>query len=81
MQLLAAIVLFYNHRSGGVPLEIYAYQNNEGRYVKVSIHFFKNQLLHWMLAFDQKPNEIVDFWLHRSIRMGCQRVGICKVAD
>jgi hypothetical protein len=60
----------------GVPLEIYAYQNNEGRYVKVSIHFFKNQLLHWMLAFDQKPNEIVAFWLDRFFRMGCQRVGI-----
>jgi hypothetical protein len=35
----------------GVPLEIYAYKKKEGRYVKVSISFFKNQLLHWMLVF------------------------------
>jgi hypothetical protein len=55
-----------------------AYKKNEGRYVKVSIPFFKNQLLHWMLAFDQKRNEIVAFLAASVFSFGLPTVGYMK---
>ena len=81
MQLLATIVLFYNHRSGGVPLEIYAYQNNEGRYVKVSISFFKKPTVALDACFWPKAKWNRGFLAASVFSYGGQRVGIWKVAD